>query len=171
MLFRSDREVTRVYSAHVWGHPSPDSGIIDAPIDRHPRYRTLRAVVQEGRPATTHYETSAHYRFLSRLTVTLGTGRTHQIRVHLAHIGHHVFGDPVYGGREERLKGFSPEVRVAAGKLLGIMHRQALHAGRLSFVHPVTGESLSFTAAPPADMLALHDALENEHGRTHVTAF
>jgi 23S rRNA pseudouridine1911/1915/1917 synthase len=167
----ADRTVTRVYTAHVWGHLSPDTGIIDAPIDRHPKYRTLRAVVPEGRPATTHYETSAQYRFLSRLTVTLGTGRTHQIRVHLAHIGHHVFGDPVYGGREERLKGFSPEVRIAARKLLAIMPRQALHAGRLSFTHPVTSAALSFNAEPPADMLALQDALEGEPGRNHTIEF
>ncbi len=163
----ADRAVTRVYTACVWGHPRPGSGIIDAPIDRHPKYRTLRAVVPGGRPANTRYETYAQYRFLSRLTVTLGTGRTHQIRVHLAHIGHHVFGDPIYGGRDDRLKGFSPEIRLAARKLLEIMPRQALHAGHLSFVHPVTGAALSFTARPPGDMLALEEALEREPG--HAT--
>ncbi len=163
----ADRAVTRIYTAYVWGHPHPDAGIIDAPIDRHPKYRTLRAVVPEGRPAITRYETAAQYRFLSQLTVTLGTGRTHQIRVHLTHLGHHVFGDTVYGGREDRLKGFTPEVRNAARILLTLMPRQALHAGQLSFTHPATGAALSFTAEPPGDMLALRDALEREPKRNY----
>lgn len=161
----SERKITRVYTAYVWGHPRPESGTIEAPIGRHPRIRTLQAVTPEGRRALTRYETIAPYRFLTRLRVTLGTGRTHQIRVHLAHIGHHVFGDTVYGGREERLKGFSPEVREQARLLLRGLRRQALHAGRLEFRHPITGERLSFDAEPPEDLRRLREALEREAER------
>jgi len=158
----SERKITRIYTAYVWGHLRPESGAIDAPIGRHPRIRTLQAVIPEGRRALTSYDTIAGYGFLTRLRVTLGTGRTHQIRVHLAHIGHHVFGDPVYGGREERLKGFSPEVREQARLLLRGLGRQALHAGRLEFRHPITGERLTFEAEPPDDLRRLQEALDHE---------
>jgi 23S rRNA pseudouridine1911/1915/1917 synthase len=158
----SEHAVKRVYTAVVWGHPRQESGVIDAPIGRHPRIRTLMAVVPGGRPATTYYETTASHRFLSLLRVTLGTGRTHQIRVHLAHLGHPVFGDPDYGGREELLKGFDPDIRVRARRLLGDMPRQALHAGHLEFDHPFTGEHLSFDALPPEDMQRLLLELERE---------
>lgn len=158
----AERKIKRTYTAFVWGHPDPAAATIDAPIGRHPNNRTLKAVVENGRPAVTHYETVARYRFLSRLSVNLQTGRTHQIRVHLAHIGHHVFGDPDYGGREERLRGFTPEIRNAARSLLKRITRQALHAGRLEFRHPATGETLVFDAPLPEDMEMLRLKLENE---------
>jgi 23S rRNA pseudouridine1911/1915/1917 synthase len=161
-LMISERKITRIYMAFVWGRPDPESGEIDAPIGRHPRIRTLNAVVPGGRRALTRYETIARYRFLSRLRVTLGTGRTHQIRVHLAHIGHHVFGDPCYGGREERLKGFDSEIRNRARALLRLLPRQALHAGRLEFRHPFTGEFLTFQATLPDDLARLLEALDHE---------
>ncbi|MHB9028074.1 MAG: RluA family pseudouridine synthase [Candidatus Latescibacterota bacterium] len=158
----AERKIKRIYTAFVWGHPDPVVGSIDAPIGRHPNNRTLKAVVENGRPAVTHYETSARYRFLSRLIVRLETGRTHQIRVHFAHIGRHVFGDPDYGGREERLKGFSPDIREEARALLRILHRQALHAGQLEFRHPATGQALSFHAPLPEDLRRLQEELERE---------
>ncbi len=154
-----DRCVSRIYTAFVWGHPYPESGTIEAPVGRHPKKPTLRAVIEGGKPSITTYTTEARYRFLSKLNVSLGTGRTHQIRVHLSHINHHVFGDPVYGGREERLKGFTPEIRQEARRLLALVPRQALHAGRLEFAHPVTGEAMRFDAPLPEDMKRLEDAI------------
>ena len=158
----SERRIKRIYTAFVWGHPHPPSGTIDAPMGRHPRIRTLQAVVPEGRPAVTHYETTHRYSFLSRLNVTLETGRTHQIRVHLASIGHHVFGDPDYGGREERLKGFDPEIRERARRLLKDLDRQALHAGRLEFRHPFTGKEMVFEVDLPEDLKRLKVRLDKE---------
>ncbi len=149
------RSITRVYTAFVWGHPDPPDGVIEAPVGRHPKKPTLKAVVEGGRDAITRYETVAAHSFLSKLLVTLETGRTHQIRVHLAHMGHHVFGDPSYGGREERLGGFQPEYRHEARRLLAGLGRQALHAGRLAFDHPGTGERLDLSAPIPADMTPL----------------
>jgi 23S rRNA pseudouridine1911/1915/1917 synthase len=158
----AERKIKRIYTAFVWGYPDPEKGSIDAPIGRHSKIRTLQAVMEDGRPAITHYETVARYRFLSRLSVGLETGRTHQIRVHFAHIGHHVFGDPDYGGREERLKGFSPDIREEARMLLSMIHRQALHAGQLEFHHPATGQALSFLAPLPDDLRRLQEELERE---------
>jgi len=157
-----DREFRRIYTAIVWGRPEPESGTIEAPLGRHPRKPTLRAVVTDGKPAVTHYETEERYDFLTKLRITLQTGRTHQVRVHLAHVGHHVFGDPTYGGREERLRGFSPEIRQTARRLLGEFDRQALHAGRLEFDHPATGERLRFEIPPPEDFIRLEKALRGE---------
>lgn len=152
-------EIKRIYTAFVWGRPVPDKGTIVAPLGRNPRRPTLRAVVEVGCEAETDYETVECYDFLSKLSVSLKTGRTHQIRVHLAHIGHHVFGDPDYGGREERLKGFNPDIRLAAKKLLAGLDRQALHAGRLSFAHPITGKPLEFVSPLPPDLARLETAL------------
>jgi 23S rRNA pseudouridine1911/1915/1917 synthase len=153
-------EVKRIYTALVWGHPDPASGTIDAPLGRHPSKGILQTVIPSGREAVTHYTVTAHYDFLSKLSITLETGRTHQIRVHLAHIGHHVFGDPYYGGRDERLKGFSPDIRLTAKKLLKNISRQTLHAERLEFSHPVTGEDLAFEAPLPDDILSLVTVLD-----------
>jgi len=157
-----DRTIERVYTAFVWGRPDPPAGTIEAPIGRHPTKPTLKAVAEGGRPSVTHYETVAGYDFLTKLLVTLETGRTHQIRVHLSSIGHHVFGDPSYGGREELLGGFRPEYRQVARRLLADLDRQALHAGTLAFRHPVTGEHHTFTAPPPPDLLRLEKALRGE---------
>ena len=154
------REISRYYTAFVWGHPDPPNGTIDAPIGRHPHKRTLFTVLRNGKTAVTHYETTAVYEFLSKLKIRLETGRTHQIRVHMAHIGHHVFGDPVYGGREERLKGFSPEVRAKARQLLTKLNRQALHAEQLEFRHPVTDEKLLFEVPLPEDLRLLQRSLD-----------
>ncbi len=159
----SEHAIRRIYTAFAWGHPEPSDGVIDAPIGRHPKMRVLQAVVEGGRTAVTHYETTARYRFLSQLRVSLETGRTHQIRVHLAHIGHPVFGDPLYGGRDERLKGYDPVIREEARRLLRVLPRQALHAGKLEFIHPATGKALSFAAELPDDLRKLRDALEKEY--------
>ncbi|MBX6377076.1 MAG: RluA family pseudouridine synthase [Clostridia bacterium] len=135
-----NRTVKRLYLALVRGTP-PAAGTVDAPIGRHPGSRTRMAVVADGRPAVTHYRRLEVFDRYSLLEVQLETGRTHQIRVHLAHIGHPVAGDVIYGGR-----------RGTRGELG--LEGQALHARRLEFTHPATGERMAFEAPPPPDFLA-----------------
>jgi 23S rRNA pseudouridine1911/1915/1917 synthase len=125
-------------------------GTIDA-IDRHPVDRVRMAVRHGGREAITHYRVIRRYRSHTHVRVELETGRTHQIRVHLAHIGFPLVGDRVYGGRLAFPKGASEELREA----LRQFPRQALHAARLKFDHPVTGRPLDFESALPADLRAL----------------
>jgi 23S rRNA pseudouridine1911/1915/1917 synthase len=159
------RTVERLYVAYAWGHMASEAGRIEAPIGRHPEDRKRMAVTERGsRPAATRYRTEARYSFLSRLALRLETGRTHQIRVHLAHSGHPVFGDPVYGGRDKRIAGIAPEHREEARRLLGLVRRQALHAETLGFLHPITGRELRFRAEPPEDMQALERALREGFG-------
>ena len=147
------RRIHRHYTALVWGHPE-ESGQVDAPIGRHPRDRKKMAVVATGRRALTHFAVAERYAFISLLDLQLDTGRTHQIRVHLQHIGHPVFGDPVYGGRN-RTHGIRPEHRRRAEAMLEMIDRQALHARRLCFVHPRTEEEMEFTCELPKDMTDL----------------
>jgi 23S rRNA pseudouridine1911/1915/1917 synthase len=138
------RAIERSYLALVRGRPGSASGTIEAPIGRHPVARRRMAVSAGGRPAVTHYELLGSGQGASLLEVRLETGRTHQIRVHLAHLGHPVLGDSTYGGRSE----------LAAR--LGI-ERVFLHAARLTFTHPETGEVIRVEDPLPGD---LHPALE-----------
>ena len=154
-----EHTVFRRYIAFVWGKMKRPKGIVEAPIGRHPRDRKKMAVVEGGRPARTEYEVLEEYEFLSLLALYPKTGRTHQIRVHLSHIGHPVFGDPKYGGRTKRLGGLPPGQRRRAEELLGLIQRQALHAEVLGFVHPVVGEYMEFRADLPEDMDGLRKAL------------
>ena len=148
------REVERVYEALVWGEPRAAAGTIEAPIARSRRDRTrMSAAGGGGRPAATEYQVVERFdRLASRLEVRLRTGRTHQIRVHLAFIGHPVIGDPTYGGRPRSLLAVPVAERERARLLLQAIDRQALHAFRLAFNHPVTGEALRFEAERPADI-------------------
>ena len=155
-----DREIRREYAALCWGDPGEDTGSIDAAIGRHKRERTKMAVGRDGRPSLTHWEVLARYHFLTRLELRLETGRTHQIRVHLEYIGHAVFGDPVYGGREKRLKGISPMFRSEAARLLKATDRQMLHAWKLGFEHPASGDRVEVEAELPDDFQAVVDRLE-----------
>lgn len=134
----ASRTMRRSYLALVHGGPAHDEGTIEAPVGRHPRHRTRMAVVSGGRPATTRYRVVERFRACSLIEATLVTGRTHQIRVHFAHAGHPVVGDPVYGWRHPSLE----------------IGRQALHAWRLEFRHPTSGEALVFQAPLPADFAA-----------------
>jgi 23S rRNA pseudouridine1911/1915/1917 synthase len=148
------RRIERVYQALVWGVPSPREGEVSGDIGRHPVDRKRMAVVEHGgRPALTRYRVLRPIGLAaSLLECRLATGRTHQIRVHLAAIGHPVVGDPVYGRTTAaRLRRLSPAARAAVEGF----GRQALHAWRLAFRHPRTGEMLSWTAAPPTDMAEL----------------
>jgi len=150
------RRVKREYLALVRGVVRA-GGSIAAPIGRHPVHRTRMSVQRRGKEATSHYTVRAAYRSHTLLRVRLESGRTHQIRVHMAHIGHPVVGDPVYGGRGGAgIKGQPPE----AAELLRGFRRQALHAERLGLCHPETGESMEWTAPVPSDMRALVEALE-----------
>ena len=146
------RAMERRYLALIWGGFEADEGRIEAPIGRHPKNRKRMAVSLNGRYAATRWKIRARYDFLSLLSLALETGRTHQIRVHLTHLNRPVFGDPLYGGREERLYGIAPLFRREATHLLAQTNRQMLHATRLTFVHPVTQEEMMFEAHPPEDM-------------------
>ncbi|MBI5159797.1 MAG: RluA family pseudouridine synthase, partial [Micrococcales bacterium] len=134
-----DREVEKVYHAVVQGHPDPLAGTIDAPIGRHPSSSWKFAVTSDGKPSVTHYVTLEAMRAASLLEVHLETGRTHQIRVHLAAQRHPCVGDPLYGS--------DPTLAARLGLI-----RQWLHAQRLGFVHPSTGEPVVFESPHPPDL-------------------
>jgi 23S rRNA pseudouridine1911/1915/1917 synthase len=145
----SQRRVKRVYAALVWGHI--DTALdIDAPLARHPNDRKRMAVLASGRSAQTKVEPMARFDVCDLVSVRLETGRTHQIRVHLAHVGHPVVGDPVYGGGGYKRMTGSQHGRSRA--LEAATPRQALHAARLGFRHPETDERVEFVAEWPADL-------------------
>lgn len=144
-----DREVTKIYHAVAQGHPDPLKGTIDAPIGRHPGARWKFAVTNEGKPSVTHYETLEAFPGASLLEIHLETGRTHQIRVHLAAQRHPCVGDEMYGA--------DPTM----SKRLGLS-RQWLHAMRLGFQHPSTGEYVEFTSRYPDDLAHALDVLRGD---------
>ncbi len=154
----ADGRLERRYTALVWGVVERMAGRIEAPLGRSPSNRTRMAVVQGpgSRRAVTHFEVLARRGSATEVALVLETGRTHQIRVHMAHIGHPVLGDPVYG------TGFAASARKlpeAARTALTVLGRQALHAAVLGFEHPVGGRRLRFESAVPADMARLRTAL------------
>ena len=144
-----DREVSKTYHALVQGHPDPLRGTIDAPIGRHPSGDGRFAVVADGRPSVTHYDTIEAFRAASLVTVGLETGRTHQIRVHMAALRHPCCGDLLYGA--------DPVLAAHLG-----LTRQWLHAVRLSFGHPATGREISFESPYPDDLARALDILRAE---------
>jgi 23S rRNA pseudouridine1911/1915/1917 synthase len=152
------REIQRHYITLVQGHLI-SGGIIETGYGRHPRNRLKMAVTKNGRDAITHYSIKKQYQDYTLLDVRLMTGRTHQIRVHLAHIKHPVVGDPLYGGRIKLPANASNELRV----LIQEFKRQALHACSLSFQHPTTKEEISCTAALPDDFQLLLDTLNTHY--------
>ena len=152
-----DRDVHREYEAICRGVMTA-GGTVDAPIDRHPTDRVRMAVRDGGREAVTHYRVIKRFRANTHVRVQLETGRTHQIRVHLAHAGFPIVGDKVYGGRLTLPKGVSETLREA----LRSFPRQALHAARLQFDHPVTGKPVECVSPLPADMRGLLDLLAAE---------
>jgi len=155
----SSRAVHRQYVAVVQG-PMVAGNTVDAPIDRHPHDRIRMAVVKEGggREAITHYRVREKFRSHTVVECRLETGRTHQIRVHMAYVKHPLIGDPLYGG-SFKLPKAATEALVEA---LRGFRRQALHAEKLSFTHPVSGDTLSFESPLPADMVALIDTLRDD---------
>jgi 23S rRNA pseudouridine1911/1915/1917 synthase len=149
------RQIRRAYVALCTGVMT-GGGTVDQPIGRHRSLRTRMAVRADGRAAVTHFRIMRRLRSHTLVSVELETGRTHQIRVHLAHLGYPLVGDPVYGGRRRLPSGASAALLAQ----LGGFKRQALHAARLSLAHPATGENLAFDAPLPADLAALLSALE-----------
>lgn len=156
------RTIKREYRAIVIGVMIA-GGTIEQPIGRHPTQRTRMAVVANGKPAVTHYRVLQRFRGHSLLKVQLETGRTHQIRVHLAHHRYPIVGDPVYGGRLRVPAGCSEQLKQA----LQQCKRQALHAYQLALQHPVTGEQMQWTAPLPTDLLQLLAALQQDMEPDH----
>ncbi|MBX3700931.1 MAG: 23S rRNA pseudouridine(1911/1915/1917) synthase RluD [Dokdonella sp.] len=158
----SARDVHRQYLAIVYGAIIA-GGRIEAAIGRHPRDRLKQAVREDGREAVTHYRVRERFRTMTLVECRLETGRTHQIRVHMAHVRHPLVGDPQYGGLLKLPKGAD----AALVEALRGFRRQALHAERLAFVHPGSGKEVAFEIAPPADMQALLAALRAD-AREHT---
>jgi len=146
--FRS-RTVKKTYHAIVQGHPDPTRGTIDAPIDRHPRDEFKFAVVADGKPSITHYQTLESFAGATLVEIELETGRTHQIRVHFAALRHPLIGDLMYGADP------------VFAKALGLT-RQWLHAHRLTFLHPADGQERSYISAYPADLEAALASLRSQ---------
>jgi 23S rRNA pseudouridine1911/1915/1917 synthase len=155
-------ELERGYLAFVWGVPDRPRGTIEAPIDRHPHARDKMAVRQGGREAITHWEVKERYAgadgkpVASLIECRLETGRTHQIRVHLSHLGHPILGDATYGTGYRTKAALLP---AGAREALRALGRQALHAYLLAFEHPETGEVLQFSSELPAALVCLRHAL------------
>ena len=162
---KSEGPLHRGYLALVWGVPSRPKGTIDAPLGRHPQARGKQAVRASGRSATTHWQLLERFSgpdgkpVASLLACTLETGRTHQIRVHLAHAGHPILGDETYGtGFKTKISRLGPGSKAA----LEALGRQALHAYLLAIEHPETGDLLEFQSELPGDLRRLRDALHKE---------
>ncbi|MEN8179941.1 MAG: 23S rRNA pseudouridine(1911/1915/1917) synthase RluD [Pseudomonadota bacterium] len=151
------RSVKREYRAIVQGLLTT-GGSVDAPIGRHPVHRVRMAVHPSGKPAVTHYRILERYRAHTYLRVNLETGRTHQIRVHMAHLHHPLLGDPVYGGRLRIPAGASPALQEA----LRSFRRQALHAARLELQHPDSSELMAWDAPLPEDMQRMLTLLQQD---------
>lgn len=144
-----ERTVEKIYHAVVQGHPDPLAGTIDAPIGRHPNHSWKFAVTPDGKPSVTHYETLEAFPGASLLEIHLETGRTHQIRVHMAAHRHPCVGDPLYGA--------DPTLSARLG-----LTRQWLHAHKLGFAHPATGDWMQFESPYPADFRHALDVLRGE---------
>jgi 23S rRNA pseudouridine1911/1915/1917 synthase len=144
--------IDRRYKAITAGRPMPLAGTIDAPLARSPQNRKKVAIVAGGKRAVTHYRTLQRLKDAALVECKLETGRTHQVRVHMASIGHPLLGDPVYGRTKQAHRQILETLN---------FHRQALHAAHLGFIHPVTSEALAFESEMPADMQELFDTLAN----------
>jgi len=146
-----ERTIEREYNAIVWWQMQARNGVIDEPLGRDPRDRKKYTVRHDGKPARTHWQVLEAFDFLSLLSLRLETGRTHQIRVHISHIAHPVFGDPDYAGRNRQLGKLSSAQRKEVAGYFERITRQMLHARTLGFKHPVTGVELQFESELPDD--------------------
>ena len=151
----------KIYLAVAEGRFKESEGVIDAPVGRHPSDRLRMAVREDGRSALTHYRVLEKFRGYTLVRVRLETGRTHQIRVHLAHVGYPIVGDPLYGRR----RGLPPAPTEEVASKLAAFRRQALHATRLAFAHPGSGQEVSVEVPPPADFADLVRALKAHRAR------
>ncbi|CCQ12279.1 Ribosomal large subunit pseudouridine synthase D [Pseudoalteromonas luteoviolacea B = ATCC 29581] len=157
---------TREYEAICNGTMTA-GGMIEKPIGRHSTKRTHMAVHEMGKPAVTHYRVAEKFRAHTRLRLRLETGRTHQIRVHMAYLNHPLVGDQLYGGRPRPPKNATPELF----QMLRDFKRQALHAVRLQIAHPITGEIMRWEAPIPEDMVALTEALREDSKMNQETEY
>ena len=157
----SAHKIEREYRAIVWWHFKEASGRIEAAIGRHPRDRIKMRIDPNGKHSITNYRVLEEMGFTSYIQLNLETGRTHQIRVHMTHLGHPVFSDSTYGGRGKPLVNLSSERAKFVNRLLKKFTRQMLHARILTFEHPVSHELLTFEAPIPSDMRRLLDILRN----------
>ncbi len=157
-----ERRFEKTYHAIVFGNVRAPVVTIDEPVARHPVHRQRMAVVAGGRPASTGVFVVDTYHHFDYIRATTRTGRTHQIRVHLAHIDNPLLGDAVYGGRRQRIRTGRARSRETIERLLKIMRRHALHASVLSFAHPETGRRMTFKTALPADMRLALETLYRE---------
>jgi len=157
-LFKA-HDIDREYWALIWGKPKKKKGVVEGNIGRSTKDRKKFTVTPAGKTAITHFEIIEPYDFLSLVKLHLETGRTHQIRVHMAHIGHPVFGDKTYGGDNAGLAGSEKKKKQMAENLLQIMTRQALHAKTLGFVHPTTRKHVTFDSELPEDFSSVLKSL------------
>ncbi|MDD3806702.1 MAG: RluA family pseudouridine synthase, partial [Candidatus Marinimicrobia bacterium] len=146
------RKIEKYYLALVWGCFTNTSGVLSEPIGRDPIHRKKFTVTPEGKYSETQYEVLADLDFLSLVRLRLVTGRTHQIRVHMASIDHPVLGDSLYGGRTKKIKTLKPRQREKAIQVFSCIHRQALHSYEIFFDHPRTGEAIHVRSPLPEDM-------------------
>ncbi|WP_428771178.1 23S rRNA pseudouridine(1911/1915/1917) synthase RluD [Vibrio sp.] len=151
------RNITREYEAIAIGRMTA-GGKVEQPIGRHATKRTLMAVSPMGKPAVTHYRVAEHFREHTRIRLRLETGRTHQIRVHMAYLQHPLLGDTAYGGRARIPQGATEQL----AEMIRQFDRQALHAVMLRFNHPITDEPLEFHAPVPDDMVIMTEALRQD---------
>ena len=158
-----ERSMRRVYNAVIWGVPTKTKALIETNIARSPNNRTQMRVAREGKFASTHYELTKilDQKIASIVQCKLGTGRTHQIRVHMSHIGHSIVGDQVYGHNKRKISNYvSPEKQ----QQLESFTRQALHSTQLSFLHPLDSREMSFQVDFPKDMQDLIKVLDGQSG-------
>jgi 23S rRNA pseudouridine1911/1915/1917 synthase len=158
------RTIRREYQAIVWGRFRQRNGMIEAQLGRSSSDRKKIAVVKDGKNAITEYRVLEPFQYLSLVALKLHTGRTHQIRVHLAHIHHPVFGDPTYNGRRIVYGTGSTSQKAEVRRLLDMITRQALHAKTIGFIHPATKKLLEFDSQVPTDMAAVLSALRSLDG-------
>jgi 23S rRNA pseudouridine1911/1915/1917 synthase len=160
------RTAGRKYLALVWGDTKFEKAVVDAPIGRHPSDRKKMTVLTQGghaRDAVTDLTVIERLKGFTLIEASLRTGRTHQIRVHVAYIGHPVVGDPVYGGKRQPPDRFNRQDKAEFERLIDALGGQALHAYKLSFDHPITNEHMQFEAPIPDDMRALIEWLRSKN--------
>ena len=153
----SNRSIKRIYQAFTVGKVER-SGKIEAPIGRHPKNRQKQAIIDSGREAISHYKVIESFGSYSHLEVSLETGRTHQIRVHMNHLGFPLIGDPLYGRRRRFAKNTHQKLR----EIIESFPRQALHAAQLSFIDPATSKEVTFQSNLPSDLVELRENLLNQ---------
>ena len=153
----SNRSIKRIYQAFTVGRIER-SGKIEAPIGRHPKNRQKQAIIESGREAISHFKVIENFGSYSHLEVSLETGRTHQIRVHMNHLGFPLIGDPLYGRRRRFAKNTHQKLR----EIIESFPRQALHAVQLSFIDPTTSKEVSFQSKLPSDLVELRENLLNQ---------